>query len=45
MEGNKRCSMAESKFSIIFSDLTDLRVDRTQRHKLLDIIGLTIIAV
>jgi predicted transposase YbfD/YdcC len=37
--------MAESKFSIIFSDLTDPRVDRTKRHKLLDIIGLTITAV
>lgn len=37
--------MAESKFSIIFSDLTDPRVDRTRRHKLLDIIGLTICAV
>ena len=37
--------MAESKFSIIFSDLTDPRVDRTKRHKLLDILGLTIIAV
>jgi predicted transposase YbfD/YdcC len=37
--------MAESKFSIIFSDLTDPRVDRTKRHKLLDILGLTITAV
>ena len=37
--------MEESKFSIIFSDLTDPRVDRTKRHKLLDIIGLTICAV
>jgi len=37
--------MAESKFSSIFSDLTDPRVDRTKRHKLLDILGLTIIAV
>jgi hypothetical protein len=41
----KRCSMEESKFSIIFSDITDIRVDRTKRHKLLDIIGLTICAV
>jgi len=37
--------MEESKFSIIFSDITDPRVDRTKRHKLLDIIGLTICAV
>ena len=37
--------MEESKFSIIFSDLTDPRVDRTKRNKLLDIIGLTICAV
>ena len=37
--------MAENKFSIIFSDLTDPRVDKTKRHKLLDIIGLTITAV
>ena len=37
--------MEESKFSIIFSDLTDPRVDRTKRHQLVDIIGLTICAV
>jgi len=37
--------MEESKFSVIFNDLTDPRVDRTKRHKLLDFIGLTICAV
>lgn len=37
--------MAESKFSIMFSDLTDPRVDRTKRHMLPDIVSLTITAV
>ena len=37
--------MEESKFSIILSDLTEPRVDRTKRNKLLDIIGLTMCAV
>jgi len=36
--------MEKSKFSIIFRDMTDPRVDRTKRHKLLDIIRLTICA-
>lgn len=37
--------MEESSFSIIFSELDDPRMDRTKRHKLLDIILMTICAV
>jgi hypothetical protein len=37
--------MEESTFTIIFSSLKDLRIDRTKLHNLLDIILLSICAV